>query len=249
MNLRGAALRTNLRNMGSGFSQFCPVAVACEIFAERWTPIILRELFAGAQHFNEIHRGIPMISRALLSRRLRDLETAGVIAKEAMPGGRVHRYLLTEAGREFLPVIEGLGNWGQRWTVRVERKNLDAGFLMWNVRRRIAQDRLPERRTIVCFRFSGVPANHRSPRIFWLMLERTLVELCIEDPGFEVDLQVEADLAAMVGVWLGDMTFDEAVRTSKVRVVGSRALARAFPEWLMLSHFAGVARPQAAAKT
>src|SRR5688500_12117065 len=100
--------------MTSGFAQFCPVAVACEIFAERWTPIILRELFAGAQHFNEIHRGIPTISRALLSSRLRDLEAAGVIAKEATPGTRGHRYLLTESGSEFRSVIEGLGNWGQR---------------------------------------------------------------------------------------------------------------------------------------
>ena len=243
MNLLGVRAGSSLRAMKSGFGQFCPVAVACEIFAERWTPIILRELFAGSQHFNESHRGIPLISRTLLASRLRDLEAAGVIVKEAVPGKRAHRYCLTEAGNEFRPVIEGLGNWGQRWTVRVQRQNLDAGFLMWNVRRRIARDRLPERRVVVCFRFRGTAPGYRGARVFWLMLDRAEVELCIDDPGFEVDLQVEADLAAMAGVWLGDTAFDEALRSNKVRLIGPRALAKAFPSWLMLSHYAEVPRP------
>src|SRR5688572_31972206 len=104
--------------MKSGFGQFCPVAVACEVFAERWTPIILRELFAGSDQFNQIHRGIPLISRALLTRRLRALEAAGVITRQPLPGERVHRYCLTDAGKEFKPAIEALGTWGQRWTVR-----------------------------------------------------------------------------------------------------------------------------------
>jgi DNA-binding HxlR family transcriptional regulator len=230
--------------MKSGFGQFCPVAVACEIFAERWTPIILRELFAGSQHFNEIHRGIPLISRALLSRRLRELEAAGVITKEPLTGQRGYRYCLTEAGQEFRPVIEGIGNWGQRWTVRVQRENLDAGFLMWNMRRRVARELLPDRRTIVYFRFSGVPSSYRGAREFWLLLERERVELCIEDPGFEVDLQVEADLASMASVWLGDTSFDSAVRAGGIHFSGPRVLAAAFPSWLMLSHFARVPRPE-----
>ena len=230
--------------MKAGFGQFCPVAVACEVFAERWTPIILRELFAGSDHFNQIHRGIPLISRALLARRLRDLEAAGVITRESLPGERGHRYCLTEAGKEFRPVIEGLGNWGQRWTVRVQRQNLDAGFLMWNVRRRIARERLPERRVVACFRFSGVPPTYRGPRNFWLVLDREQVELCIEDPGFEVDLQVEADLAAMAGVWLGDTSFEAALASKSIRLIGAHALAKAFPSWLMLSHFAPVPRPE-----
>jgi len=230
--------------MKSGFGQFCPVAVACEVFAGRWTPIILRELFAGAQQFNEIHRGIPLISRPLLARRLRDLEAAGVITREPQPKGRGHRYRLTEAGGEFHSVIEGLGAWGQRWTVRVDRKNLDPGFLVWNMRRRIARDRLPPRRVVVRFKFSGVAAVYRGPRVFWLMLERTQVDLCVEDPGFEVDLYVEADLAAMAKVWLGDVPFDSTLRSGEVRLLGPRQLAKAFPSWLMLSRFAGVPRPR-----
>lgn len=230
--------------MKTGYGQICPVAVACEVFAQRWTPIILRELFAGAQHFNEIHRGIPIISRALLTQRLRDLEAHGVITRESIPGHQGHGYRLTEAGREFHSLIEGLGAWGQRWTVRIERDNLDPSFLMWNVRRRIALDLLPSRRIVVSFKFSGVPARCRGPRLFWFVLERTQAELCINDPGFEVDLCVEADLATMAKVWLGDMTFDDALRSGKLGLAGPRALTQAFPSWLMLSHFAAVPRPQ-----
>jgi DNA-binding HxlR family transcriptional regulator len=232
--------------MKSGFGQFCPVAVACEVFAERWTPIILRELFSGSQQFNEIHRGIPLISRPLLAQRLRKLEAAGVILREALPEGRGHRYRLSEAGREFAPLIEQLGAWGQRWTLRVERRNLDAGLLMWNVRRRIALDLLPPQRLVVRLKFSGTPATYRGYRTFWLLLERSQVELCVEDPGFEVDLYVEADLAAMTRVWLGDVSFDAALRTQEIQLVGKRDLVKAFPSWLMLSRFAGVPRPATA---
>jgi DNA-binding HxlR family transcriptional regulator len=230
--------------MKSGFGQFCPVAVACEVLAERWTPLVLRELWAGAQHFNEIHRGIPLISRPLLARRLRDLEAAGVITMESLSSGRGHRYCLTEAGREFQPIIDALGTWGQRWTVRVDRKNLDPAFLLWNMRRRIALDNLPVRRVVVRFKFSGVAPTYRGRRVFWLMLERTQVDLCIDDPGFEVDLYVEADLAAMAQVWLGDVPFGSTLRSGKVRLIGPHNLAHAFPSWLKLSHFAEVPRPK-----
>src|SRR5258706_3123832 len=175
--------------MKSGFGQFCPVAVACEVFAGRWTPLVLRELFNGAQQFNEIRRGMPLISRPLLARRLRELEAAGVVTMEPL-STRGHRYCLTEAGKEFHSIIEGLGTWGQRWTVRVDRKNLDPGFLMWNMRRRIALDSLPPHRIVVRFKFDGVAATYRRPRMFWMLLERPQVDLCIEDPGFEVDLFV-----------------------------------------------------------
>lgn len=231
--------------MRSGFGQFCPIAVACEVFAERWTPMILREMLAGSAHFNEIHRGVPLMSRALLARRLRRLEETGVIARARTAGERGHRYMLTPAGQEFRPVLEALGRWGQRWTVRVQRRNLDAGFLMWNVRRRIDRERLPDYRVVVCFRFSGFPRTCRGPHVFWLMLEKNGVEICVEDPGVEIDLVVDADLAVMTSVWLGDMSFDEALRSRNVRLTGPRRLARAFPVWLMLSHFAGVVRPGA----
>jgi DNA-binding MarR family transcriptional regulator len=183
------------------------------------------------------------MSRALLAHRLRQLEQAGVIARAQSTGERGHHYSLTPAGQEFRPVLEALGRWGQRWTVRVQRSNLNAGFLMWNVRRRIDRERLPDHGVVVCFRFSGIPRAHPGPRAFWLMLEKTAVELCIEDPGVETDLLVEADLAAMTSVWLGDISFEDALLSRRVRLMGPRRLSSAFPTWLMLSHYAGVARP------
>ncbi len=225
-----------------GFGQFCPVAVASEVFSARWTPVILRELLAGASRFNELHRGIPLISRPLLLRRLIELERAGVIVREPLGSSRGHRYRLTAAGEEFRPIIEALGAWGQRWTIRVDREHLDPGFLMWNVRRGIALDRLPPRRVLVEFKFSGVPAAKRSPRQFWLVLEHAQAELCVENPGFEVDLYLEADLATMAKVWLGDTSFDAARRSGKVRLMGAAELQRAFPSWLLLSKLASVPR-------
>ncbi len=208
--------------------------------------MILRELFAGSEHFNQIHRGVPLMSRALLARRLRELEDAGVIVRERTLGQRGHRYTLTPAGHEFRPALEALGRWGQRWTVRVQRSNLDAGFLMWNVRRRIDRERLPDHGVVVCFRFSGIPRAYRGPRVFWLVLERTAVELCIEDPGVETDVLVDADLAAMTSAWLGDISLEDALRSKAVRLMGPRQLTRAFPTWLMLSHYAAVVRPSPA---
>ena len=233
--------------MKGGFGQFCPIANACEVFAGRWTPIILRELLAGSHRFNEIHRCIPLISRALLARRLRELESAGIITSTRGGKGRGGEYRLTESGKEFRAAIDALGAWGQRWAVRFEPQNLDAGLLMWNVRRRIAKDRLPDRRVVARFSYGGCPAAYRGPKKFWLVLERSGVDVCLTDPGHEVDLYVDADIAAMAKVWLGDLAFAEAVRAKKIRVTGVPALVRQFPSWLLLSPFAGVPRPAAPA--
>jgi DNA-binding HxlR family transcriptional regulator len=228
--------------MKRGFGQFCPVAMACEVFAERWTPIILRELFAGSHRFNEIHRCMPLISRALLARRLRGLEAAGVITSKRASKGRPGEYHLTVAGKEFRATIEALGAWGQRWTVRVQPHNLDAGLLMWNMRRRVAVDRLPEDKVVLHFSYRGFPPTYRGPRRFWMTLERSGVDLCLSDPGFEVNLHIDADIGAMAGVWLGDVSFAEAVRANRIRLIGPRTLARQFPHWLLLSPFASVPR-------
>src|SRR3954471_16756777 len=181
MNLPPGGRRAKMAAMAS-FGQFCPVANACEIFAERWTPIILRELFSGSHRFNEIHRCIPLISRPLLVRRLRDLEAAGVVRSTEPQKGKPREYHLTDSGREFRAAIDALGNWGQRWTVRVQPDNLDSGFLMWNIRRRVALDKLPERRVVVHFEFRGVPSGRAMLRKCWLILERSGGDVCLSDP-------------------------------------------------------------------
>ncbi|HZO41744.1 MAG TPA: helix-turn-helix domain-containing protein [Methylomirabilota bacterium] len=227
-----------------GYGQFCPVAVACEVFAERWTPLIVRELFAGSRRFSEIRRGMPLISRALLTQRLRHLEDVGVI--ESRPVGRGREYRLSQAGAEFHGIIEGLGAWGQRWVHgRASAENLDASLLLWNLRRRLAVDQLPDRRVVVRFDFRGVPAG-RGPTTAWLVVTRKDVDVCLKDPGHGVDLVVAADLGTFTRVWLGDVSFDQAVRSRRISLEGPRELVRAFPGWLLLSHYAGVARPRPA---
>jgi len=224
-----------------GYGQFCPVALASEVFAERWTPLILRELFAGSRRFSEIRRGMPLISRALLAQRLRHLEDVGVIESE--PAGRGREYRLSQAGAEFHDVIQALGTWGQRWIHgRASVEHLDSSLLLWNIRRRLAVDRLPDRRLVVRFDFRGVPTR-RGPATAWLIASRAEVDLCVKDPGFGIDLVVAADLRAFTRVWLGDVSFEQAVRSRDVRLEGPRDLVRAFPGWLLLSHYAGVERP------
>ena len=227
-----------------GYSQFCPIAVACETFAERWTPLILRELLAGARRFNEIRHGLPTISRTLLGQRLRELEDAGVIQSQPMAKGRGREYRPTRAAEELGGVLERLGEWGQRWgTTQFDPENLDLTLLMWNVRRRIDVERLPDRRVVVRFDFRAFPARCRGFRTCWLILERAGTDVCQKDPGFDVDLVVSADAAAMARVWTGAITFAQAMRSGGLRLEGPRDLVRAFPTWLLLSHFADVERP------
>jgi DNA-binding HxlR family transcriptional regulator len=230
-----------------GYGQFCPVAIAAEVFAERWTPLILRELLAGESRFNAIRRGVPLISRTLLARRLRELEDAGVVESRAIAGARGREYRLTTAGQEFQHLVDGLGAWGQRWSIgQFEVEHLDVGVLMWNIRRRIDPTRLPARRVVVRFEFHGVSAQCRKLRTWWLVLEPTDVDLCLKDRGFDVDLVVTADAATMARVWMGEVTLARAMQNGGIRLDGPRELIRAFPGWLLLSHYAEVERPSRA---
>ena len=230
-----------------GYGQFCPVAVACEIFAERWTPLILRELFTGSRRFNEIRSGLPLISRTLLAQRLRQLEDAGVIESAPLPAGRGREYRLTPAGQESREVVERLGEWGQRYAARqFAPDNLDPALLMWAMHRRIDVSRLPAPRVVVQFELRGVPSRCVQMRRCWLVLERSGVDVCMKDPGFEVDLLVHADVAALARVWAGHLPWSEAVRAGGIRLEGPRALVHAFPGWLQLSHFARVIQPSLA---
>jgi DNA-binding HxlR family transcriptional regulator len=228
-----------------GYGQFCPIAMACETFAERWTPLILRELvLGGARRFNEIRQTIPRISRTLLAQRLRELEDAGVVQSQPLARGRGREYRPTRAGEEFREVLLRLGAWGQRWaTKQFDPENLDLMMLMWNVRRRINRERLPGRRVVVRFEFRGFPARCRTSRTCWLVLARDGSDLCLKDPGYDVDLVVTADAATMARVWMGAITFAQAVGSGGLRVEGPRDLVRAFPTWLLLSSFAQVERP------
>ncbi len=214
--------------------------MAAEIICSRWTLLVLRELILGSTRFNELRRGLPSMSPALLSKRLKDLEAAGIvlrIAAERDPGAREYR--LTEAGRELSPIIEGIGVWGHRWvTTEATLKNLDASLLMWDIRRNMNTDPIPPRRTIIQFIFNDRPPSERS---YWLIVESgNEVDLCLVDPGFDVDLYVSTDLRTMTEIWLGYITVGRASEDGRLVLTGNRKLAADFRAWLKLSAFAKV---------
>jgi DNA-binding HxlR family transcriptional regulator len=220
------------------YNQYCPVARSSEILADRWTPLIVRELVLGSHRFNEIERGLPGISRSLLASRLRDLEDVGVI--ERLPGAhpKAKEYHLSDAGRDLKPVLEALGTWGVRWAFGEPRPDeLDAGLLAWRMHQRIARDLLPDRRTVVEFEFTG----SRGRRV-WLVLEPREVSVCVTPPGFDADLVVRADLAFFFRVWLGHVDYETASRSGAISVDGPPVLAKQLPRWLMWSPMARLVR-------
>ncbi len=209
------------------FGQFCPVAKTSEIVCERWMTLVLRELMCGSRRFGEIQRGVPTISPALLSKRLKQLEAAGVITRTSTGHGFDHE--LTEAGWELYPIIEAMGVWGQRWArSSYGADELDPAFLMWDMRRMLQPQGLAARRTVVEFRFRRAPMGKST---YWLVVDAG-IDLCLVDPGHEVDLRVRADLRALTQVWMGDRTMRDALDRGDIELDGARTLVRRFPEWL-----------------
>ena len=221
-----------------GYGQFCPLALACEIVGERWTPLVLRELMLGSTRFNEIHRGVPRMSPALLSRRLKTLEGAGIVERQRQ-GGHTG-YALTEAGRALAQTIESLAAWSKQWlpaTLSADRADPD--LIMWDMHRRMNLDRMPGGRTVIRFEFTDQPATKR---FRWIVGETGQVELCITDPGFEVDVFVETDSRTVTLVWYGDSPLGHAIRSGGIKVHGPPRLCKAFPSWLQLNVLADVRR-------
>jgi DNA-binding HxlR family transcriptional regulator len=224
--------------MEGSYRQFCPVAMASEILCARWTPLVLRELIAGSSRFNDLRRGLPRMSPALLSRRLKELREAGIVERvEAAGEPGAHEYRLTEAGRQLAPVIEAIGFWGQRWVeTEASLKNLDPSLLMWDIRRNVRADPPPAARTVVQFRY---PELAEADRAWWLVVEPDgAVDLCVLDPGFDVDLYLVTDLRTLTAAWMGILPLAEAVADGRIRLTGDEGLARAFCGWLRLSPFA-----------
>lgn len=222
------------------YGQFCPVAKAAELLTERWTPVVIRELLAGSRRFNDIQRGVPLMSSALLSERLKTLERYGVVERRSRPDGRGHEYRLTQAGGELRPWVELMGVWGQRWVRReVTPEDADPALLMWDMRRNINTERLPDRRVVVRFGFRDASKGKRS---WWLILDRPELDLCLTDPGFGVDLTVRTDAVTMAEVWVGDLELAGAIRSRRIVLEGPSHLRRAFPGWLRLSPLTKVER-------
>lgn len=223
----------------ASYGQFCPVSMAAEILCARWTVVLLREMLCGSTRFNDLRRGLPRMSPTLLSKRLKELELAGVIRSVPTPAG-ISEYRLTEAGEELRPIIIGIGSWGQRWVEsRLSLRNLDPTLLMWDMRRNLSTDPLPPRRCTIQFLYPELVPTHRN---YWLVVESGAVDLCQTDPGFEVDLLVTSSLRTMTSIWMGLSRLDSEVRAGRVQLDGDPAIGRAMQHWLKLSVFAQVER-------
>ncbi|MGR3464946.1 winged helix-turn-helix transcriptional regulator [Limimaricola sp.] len=217
------------------YGQFCPVSMASEVICTRWTPLVMRELLCGSIRFNDIRRGVPRMSPTLLSKRLKELELAGVL--RTVPSARgTQEYHLTPAGEELRPLIIGIGNWGQRWIEsRLSLRNLDPSLLMWDIRRNFDPDPRPERRCTIQFLYPELPEAMRD---WWLVVDRDGTDLCRVDPGFDVDILITADLRAMTSVWMGMNRLVDEIETGAIRIDAPPGLERQVKEWMKLSVFA-----------
>ena len=210
--------------------------MASEVLCTRWTMVLMRELVAGTTRFNDLRRGVPKMSPALLSTRLKELELAGVVERRLIAAQKgVFEYHLTDAGKDLRAVVEAVGLWGQKWIESsASLRNLDPSLLMWDMRRNLDPSPLPDQRTTVQFLYSELPSTKN---LWWLVIEPNgEVDLCWSDPGFDVDLYVKTDLRTMTAIWMGLTTMDK--EKTKFELVGSKRIAGTMQTWLGLSPFA-----------
>lgn len=222
------------------YNQFCPVAMAAEILCTRWTLVVLRELGCGSTRFNELRRGMPRMSPALLSKRLKDLESAGIVTRSQLPGDPdLYEYKLTDAGKDLTRIVYAVGEWGHKWiAAESSLANLDHSLLMWDMRRNIDPKPMPARRNTIQFIYSDLPETRRN---WWLIVEPDEgADLCAVDPGFDVDLYLMTDLRTMTEIWMGYKTAARAKSDGKLVVTGDRKLEGDLQTWLGLSRFAKV---------
>jgi DNA-binding HxlR family transcriptional regulator len=221
----------------SGYGQFCPVAMASEVLCTRWTVVLLRELLAGSTRFNELRRGVPRMSPALLSTRLKELEEAGIVDRLPGPEAGVFEYRLTKAGEDLRGVVMGIGTWGQRWIdTQSSLKNLDPSLLMWDMRRNLDTTPMPKRKCVIEFIYSDLALKQRN---WWLIVAPNApADLCSVDPGLNVDLFVACTLKTMTAVWMGLTTVATEIRSERLTLTGEADLSRSMQAWLGLSPFA-----------
>jgi len=222
----------------SGYGQFCPVAKAMELLDERWTVLVVRELLSGSTHFNDLRRGVPKMSPALLSKRLQTLTRAGVVERSEHDGRT--SYTLTPCGKELVEVVEALGAWSVRWIGELGDKDLDPHLLMWDIRRTISIEVWPRSRTTLAFHLDGVaPKASR----WWLVVAEGQADVCDFDPGYEVVATVGTTLRTLTRIWRGDMGWQHALLDGSVAISGAADIRRAVPSWIGQSSLAAVPRP------
>ncbi len=218
-----------MSDQGPSYGQYCPIARALDVLGERWSLLILRDMIVGTTRFNELARGLPGLSRSLLTKRLRQFERAGLVERVGT------QYLLTEAGRALEPTVFGLGQWGAQWVFGDPRPHeLDAELLVWWMHTRLDTSEFPGKRHVLHIRFTD------DRRLFWVVIEAGVPSVCLVDPGFEVDVTITADVASLYEVWLGRTPLDDALRSGRLHFDGPRALTRRMPGVFRLSPIAGI---------
>ena len=221
----------------TGYGQFCPVAKASELLAERWTLLILRELLLGSHRFGELQRALSRISPSLLTKRLKQLESAGIIIRKAQAGRKGLDYFLTAAGKELAPIIEHLAIWGMRWARgQLSDDELDVEFLMWDIQRRLDTDMLPDGETVLCFIFDDLV----SFKNWWLIVRNREVDVCTENPGKDVDLYINTTLRNLVEIWEGDIEIKAAQQQKLIKTQGNKRLANTMSDWLGICLYADI---------
>lgn len=229
-----------------GYGQFCPVAIAAEVIAHRWTPLVLRGLFCGATRFNEIQASVPGMSPALLTRRLRELEQANVVGIKPATTGRGNEYFLTPSGVELFPVLDKMGMWAQKWLRReiTDEKNLNPEVLFWELRRTILADKHHvDTRRVVEFQLLQ---PQKKQRFLWLVFDRDDVDICVKNPGHDVDLWITASMRTLVELWLGHVNLSTAIGDESIQLDGDNKEIASFGTWFTCSPFAKYGRLPAA---
>ena len=220
-----------------GYSQFCPVAKACEVLEPRWTLLLLCEMWSGSVRFNEIRRGVPGMSPTLMSKRLRQMEELGLVIRTESRAGEIH-YRTTKVANELEPIVQALGKWAHRnIDAEVTLEKLDARLLMWNMRRKIDPTSLPlTRRSVIEFIYPELPREERN---YWLIARPgTTVDLCSTDPGHDVDLFITAELKAMTSAWIGFSSLKSEIAQGRISLIGDAGIAASIDDWMVRSSFA-----------
>jgi DNA-binding HxlR family transcriptional regulator len=217
------------------YGQYCPIARGSEIFAERWTPLIIRNLHLGCETFGAILEGAPGLSRTVLAQRLRQLERLGIVTSAPKAQGKGHCYQLTDSGHDLFKVCVTLGEWGAQW-LEIAPEHLDPFVALWSMCNALRRDLLPDKRVVIQFDFTGYRPHER----YWLLVERGETEICKTYPGLDEDLYITAEAEAFVRWHAGHLSWAEATRDDRIRVVGPSWLVRAFPTWNARSMFAHI---------
>ena len=221
----------------TSYGQFCPMAKATELIGEKWTLLILRELFLGTKRFNEFQRALSRMSPTLIAKRLKLLEKHGIIIRKKISGQKSYEYLLTVAGQELSPMIEILAIWGMRWvTDQLSEDELDINFLMMELQRKLVTNHIPGRKAIICLIFDN-QIKHKS---WWLIIDNDQVDLCTTDPGKDVDLYITSSVRTIVEVWRGDLSLRAAIKKKSITLIGMKHLIRSMPDWFGISPFKDV---------